>query len=143
LASQTLEPSAAVVKLVGAANLLSRPLQEAVRLLADTAGQFLGGGPFMGPYGNGQNMAASGQITGAIDSIWNKSVYVTSAIGGAGTALIGSTAAAQVWNRGGMRVEATNSHGSNFFLNLTAIRAERRLGLTVFRPAAMCEVRLA
>ena len=70
-------------------------------------------------------------------------MYVTAAIGGAGTALVGSSAAAQVWNRGGLSVEATNSHATNFVLNLTAIRAERRLGLTVLRPGALCEVRLA
>ena len=116
---------------------------EQIRLYTDTAGQLMGGGPFMGPYGNGNNLAASGQITGAQDSLWNKAVYVTSAIGGAGTALVGSTAAAQVWSRGGLRVEATNSHASNFVLDITAIRAERRLGLTVYRPGALCEVRLS
>jgi HK97 family phage major capsid protein len=114
-----------------------------LRLLRDTAGQFLGGGPFMGPYGAGNNLASSGQVTGAIDSIWNKAVYVTTGMGGAGTALIGSRAAGQVWNRGGLSVEATNSHASYFTSNLTAIRAERRLGLTLYRPGALCEVRLA
>src|SRR5215212_10702846 len=104
-----------------------------IRLLTDTAGQFFGGGPFQGPYGGGGNMSASGQVTGAQDSLWNKPVYVTSAIGGAGTALVGSTEAAQVWNRGGLRVEATNSHASNFVLNLSVVRAERRLALSVYR----------
>jgi hypothetical protein len=33
-----------------------------IRLLTDTAGQFFGGGPFQGPYGNGQNLSASGQV---------------------------------------------------------------------------------
>jgi HK97 family phage major capsid protein len=117
---------------------------QVLRLLKDTAGQYFGGGPFQGPYGAGTNFQSSGQLTGgALDALWNKAVYVTSAIGGAGTALIGSTAAGQVWNRGGMRVEATNSHSTNFVLNLTAIRAERRLGLTLYRPNALCEVRLA
>jgi HK97 family phage major capsid protein len=87
-------------------------------------------------------MAASGQVTGAQDSVWNKPVYVTSAIGGAGTALVGSTEAAQVWNRGGLNIEATNSHASNFVLNLSVIRAERRLGLCVDRPNGFVEVRL-
>ena len=116
---------------------------EQIRLLTDTAGQYLYGGPGQGPYGNGQVTQASGQVTGAADSLWGKPVYVTSAIGGAGTALVGSSQAAQVWSRGGLSVEATNSHASNFTLNLTAIRAERRLGLSVYRPAAFCEVRLA
>jgi HK97 family phage major capsid protein len=113
-----------------------------LRLLRDTAGQFLGGGPFMGPYGNGSNLSASGQLTGAIDSIWNKPTYVTPIVG-AGTALIGSRAAGQVWSRGGLNVEASNSHASYFTTDLVAIRAERRLALTLYRPAALCEVRLA
>jgi hypothetical protein len=71
-----------------------------IPLLRDTAGQFLGGGPFMGPYGSGSNLQASGQLGGPIDSIWNKQVYVSAAVG-AGTALVGSRAAGQVWSRGG------------------------------------------
>jgi HK97 family phage major capsid protein len=114
-----------------------------LRLLRDTAGQFLGGGPFMGPYGSGNNLASSGQVTGAIDSIWNKPIYVTTGLGGAGTALVGSRAAGQVWSRGGLSVEASNSHASYFTSNLVAIRAERRLALTLYRPGALCEVRLA
>jgi HK97 family phage major capsid protein len=116
---------------------------EQIRLLTDTAGQYFGGGPFQGPYGSGSNLDASGQVTGAQDVLWNKAVYVTAGIGGAGTALIGTSAAAQVWSRGGVQVEVTNSHASNFTLDLSVIRAERRLGLTVLRPGALCEVRLA
>jgi HK97 family phage major capsid protein len=116
---------------------------EQIRLLTDTAGQYFGGGPFQGPYGSGSNLDASGQVTGAQDSLWGKPVYVTAGIGGAGTALIGTSAAAQVWSRGGVQMEITNSHASNFTLDLSVIRAERRLGLTVLRPAALCEVRLA
>jgi HK97 family phage major capsid protein len=116
---------------------------EQIRLLTDTAGQYFGGGPFQGPYGSGSNLDASGQVTGAQDSLWGKPVYVTAGIGGAGTALVGTSAAAQVWSRGGVQMEITNSHASNFTLDLSVIRAERRLGLTVLRPAALCEVRLA
>jgi HK97 family phage major capsid protein len=115
---------------------------EAVRLLTDTAGQFFGGGPFMGPYGNGQNLAASGQVTGQTDSLWGKPVYVTAATG-AGTAVVGTRESAQVWRRGGMSVEASNSHSNYFQLNLVAIRAEERLGLAVYRPTGFVEVRLA
>lgn len=115
-----------------------------IRLLADTAGQLFGGGPFFGPYGGPQGPAsASGQITGAQDNIWGKSVYVTAAVGGAGTALIGTREGAQVWRKGGISVEATNSHSTFFALNLVAIRAEERLGLTVYRPGAYTEVRLS
>ena len=62
-----------------------------VRLLNDTAGQYFGGGPFQGQYGSGQNLASSGQITGAIDTMWNKAIYVTAGIG-SGTALVGTHA---------------------------------------------------
>jgi HK97 family phage major capsid protein len=113
---------------------------EELRLLTDTAGQYFGGGPFLGQYGNGGVSQSSGQITGAVDTIWNKPVQVSSIIG-AGTALIGTSAAAQVWHRGGMKVEFTNAHSDYFVKNLVAARAERRLALSVYRPSAFCEVR--
>jgi HK97 family phage major capsid protein len=113
-----------------------------IRLLTDTAGQLLGGGPFQGPYGNGSNYSASGQLTGATDTLWNKPVYLTPAIG-AGTALIGNSASAQVWNRGGLQVESTNSHAGNFTLDLSVIRAERRLALTVYRSNGFVEARIS
>jgi len=116
---------------------------EKLRLLKDTANQLYGGGPFLGQYGAQAMVTPSGQVNGALDTVWNKAVVVTASIGGAGTALIGSSAAAQVWSRGGVVVESTNSHGGNFVLDITAIRAERRLGLCVYRPGALCEVRLA
>ncbi len=115
---------------------------ESIRLLTDSTGQFFGGGPFQAPYGGGVNAPASGQALGAADYLWNKPVYVTSALG-AGTALIGNPLAAQVWNRGGLSVEMTNSHSDYFLKDLTAVRAERRLALAVYRPSAFCEVRLA
>lgn len=114
-----------------------------LRLLQDSANQYLGGGPFQGQYGGMQQIGPSGQVTGAADTVWGKPVYVTTAIGGAGTALIGSSAAACIWSRGGLSVEATNSHASLFVTDQVAIRAERRLGLTVFRSGAFTEVRLA
>lgn len=116
---------------------------ESIRLLTDTAGQFFGGGPFQGPYGSGQNYQQSGQVSGATDSLWGKAVYVTAAIGGAGTALVGTRAGAQVWRRGGVSVEASNSHSTYFAQNLVAIRAEERLGLALYRPQAYVELRLA
>jgi HK97 family phage major capsid protein len=113
-----------------------------IRLLKDSQGQLYGGGPFFGPYGVGAPAAASGQITGATDTLWGKPTYVTSALG-AGTALVGTRAGAAVWSRGGVSVEASNSHDQFFRLNLVAIRAERRLGLVVYRPTEFVEVRLS
>jgi HK97 family phage major capsid protein len=113
-----------------------------MRLLKDSAGQFFGGGPFMGQYGNNGMLSATGQVAGVQDQVWNKAAYVTGALG-AGTALVGTRAAAQVWRRGGLSVEATNSHNDFFQRNLIAIRAEERLGLAVYRPAGFVEVRLS
>jgi HK97 family phage major capsid protein len=115
-----------------------------IRLLTDTAGQLFGGGPFVGPYGGPQGpvSATGNQVSNVGVSIWEKPVYVTSATG-AGTAVVGTRESAQVWRRGGMSVEASNSHSNYFQLNLIAIRAEERLGLAVYRPTGFVEVRLA
>lgn len=113
-----------------------------IRLLADTAGQLFGGGPFQGPYGGGQNVGAAGHLTGATDTLWNKPVYLSPAIG-AGTALIGNSQSAQVFNRGGLHLEATSCHASNFTLDLSVIRAERRLALAVFRSNGFVEARIS
>jgi HK97 family phage major capsid protein len=110
---------------------------QTTRLLMDKNEQFYGGGPFTGAYGGPQGpVGESGQVTGAMDSIWNKPVIVTTAIG-AGTAVVGSfSAAAQLFTRGGLNVEATNSHEDYFAKDLVALRAEKREALAVYRPAA-------
>jgi HK97 family phage major capsid protein len=55
----------------------------------------------------------------------------------AATALTGAfKSAAQIFDEGQLRVEASNSHSDFFVKNLVAIRAERRLALAVYRPAA-------
>lgn len=110
------------------------------RLLMDANQQFYGGGPFHGQYGNGGVDPISGQLTGATDTIWNKPVLVTTAIG-AGTALLGAfRTAAQVFRRSGLSIEASNSHDLHFTKNLVAIRAEQRLALCVYRPSAFTRV---
>lgn len=93
----------------------------------DGNGQFFGGGPFTGPYGNGG-------IAG--ETAWGLPVVVTSAIT-VNTALVGAFGTmAQVFYRNGLTVEASNSHSDFFQKNLTAIRAEQRLALAVYRPEA-------
>jgi HK97 family phage major capsid protein len=99
----------------------------AFKLAKDANGQYYGGGPFVGPYGvNG--------IAG--EEAWGLRVVVTSRIA-ANTALVGAFGTmAQVFYRGGLTVEASNSHSDFFQKNLTALRAERRLALAVYRPQA-------
>lgn len=98
-----------------------------IRTQKDGNGQYYGGGPFTGPYGQGGI---------APDTLWGLPVAVTSAIP-VNTALVGAfRAAAQVFRRGGLTVEASNSHADFFQRNLTAIRAEERLALAVYRPNA-------
>ena len=59
----------------------------------------------------------------------------------ANTALVGAfKQAAQVFRKGGIRVEASNSHADFFIKNLVAIRAEERLALAVYRPGAIGKV---
>ena len=98
-----------------------------VRLTKDTALQYLGGGPFTGAYGNGPVPLA--------ESIWGLRVVVTSRMT-LHTGLIGDFSQAMIFQRSPLTVEASNSHASFFVENLVAIRAEERLALAVFRPAA-------
>jgi HK97 family phage major capsid protein len=109
------------------------------RLLRDgtggTIGQFYGGGPFGGAYGNGGAAGMFGQ------ELWNTRVVLSNYVG-PGTALVGNFGqAAHVWRRGGVTVEASNSHSNIFVLNLNMLRSEERLGLGVYRPVAFTEVR--
>jgi HK97 family phage major capsid protein len=103
-----------------------------IRLTKDSNNQYYGGGPFTGAYGNGGGMAP--------DMLWGKPVVVTQAMT-ENTALVGAFAtAAQVFNRSGLTVEATNSNEDDFKKNLVAIRVERRLALACYRPAAFSTV---
>jgi len=102
---------------------------QSIRLLKDGQGQYYGGGPFTGAYGN------SGSVNPS-DMLWGKTVVHTTAMT-QGTALIGAFAtASQLFRRNGLVVEATNSNEDDFKNNLVMIRAEERLALAVFRPAA-------
>jgi HK97 family phage major capsid protein len=99
----------------------------AIKTLKDGNDNYVGGNPFSGE---------------ASDSIWGKRVVATNAVA-AGTALVGAFGtAAQVFRRGGLTVEATNSHSDFFVKNLTMIRAESRLALAVYRAEAFATVDL-
>jgi len=91
----------------------------------DAQGQYFGGGPF------------SSLPTA---SLWGTPVAITPSIV-ANTALVGAFGTmSQVFRKGGIRVEASNSHQDFFIKNLVAIRAEERLALAVYRPGAFGKV---
>lgn len=99
-----------------------------IRLMKDTAHQYYGGGPFTGAYGNSGGVAP--------DNLWGLPVVVTTAIA-QGTALIGAfRTAAQIFRRRGLTVETSNSHSDFFQKDLTAMRAEIREALAVYRQQA-------
>lgn len=101
---------------------------QTIRLAKDSNNQYYGGGPFTAAYGNPGGPAP--------DQLWGKTVVPTTAMT-LGTALVGAFAtAAQVFRRGGLTVEATNSNEDDFKNNLVMIRAEERLALAVYRPPA-------
>lgn len=103
--------------------------------LAKTAlGQYYANGPFMSQ--------------GATPTLWGLPVCNTTAMqgeaasglpntGSSGQALVGCfQQASQIFRKGGLTVEATNSHASLFTAGTTVIRAEERLVLVVYRPGA-------
>lgn len=92
-----------------------------VQLSKNTVGNYMGAGPWAPPQSA---------------TLWGLPV-VQSAAMTAGSGLVGDFAgSAQIFRKGGIRVEASNSHNDFFVKNLIAIRAEERLALAVYRPAA-------
>lgn len=107
---------------------------ERFRLKKDSNGQYLAGGPFTGQYGVG----------GVLQDppLWGLNTIQTTAIP-AGKVLIGAgKAAATVYRKGGIRVEASNVDGNDFTKNQFTILAEERLALAVRRPDAFVELTL-
>jgi HK97 family phage major capsid protein len=107
-----LEPDSIVIDPLGWQNIV---------LSKNTQGSYYAGGPFMD------------QVNPAL---WGKKVVATTAMPSL-TSLVGAFAqGAQVFRKGGLTVEASNSHMDFFQRNKTAIRAEERLLLAVYRPGA-------
>lgn len=105
-----------------------------IRLTRDGNEQYYGGGPFTGAYGNGGLVNDPG--------VWGLRTVVTPAVP-AGTAVVGAwQVGGAVFRKGGITVDATNSDGEKFRSNITTIRAEERVGLAIYRPAAFVEVTL-
>lgn len=106
-----------------------------LRLATDANAQLYGGGPFTGAYGN------SGLATNP--EIWGLTTVVTTAIP-AGTALLGNfKTGGQMFRKGGIRVDSTNTDGTDFLNNIIKVRAEERILLAVYQPNAFCKVTLA
>lgn len=108
---------------------------QAVRLSRDGNGQYLAGGPFTGPYGNGSVVWQP--------PIWGMRTVVTAAIA-KGTVLVGAfQQASTVYRKGGITVSSTNSNVDDFEHNLITTRAEERLALAVRIPAAFVKLTMA
>lgn len=105
---------------------------ENVRLGVDGQSQYYGGGPFTGAYGNDGFSLQPG--------LWTLPTVVTPAIA-AGTVLVGAfNMGAQLFRKGGVRLESTNSNEDDFKKNLVAMRVEERVALAVYYPTAFCKV---
>lgn len=105
-----------------------------LRLRKDGNGQYFGGGFFQGQYGN----------SGVLETppLWGLRTIVTPRIT-QGTVLVGAfRQAATFYTKGGIRVESTNSHATDFTSNLVTTRIERRIALAVRRPNAFVDVTL-
>jgi HK97 family phage major capsid protein len=98
---------------------------QTIQLLKNAAGNYMGSGPW-----------APAQSP----TLWGLPVAVTPSEV-ANSALVGAfRSSAQIFRKGGVRVESSNSHASFFVNNLVAIRAEERLALAVYREAAFGKV---
>lgn len=96
-----------------------------VQIAKNQQGNYMGAGPYAPPQA---------------PQLWGLPGAVTPAEA-AGEALVGAYRfAAQVFRKGGIRIEATNSHQDFFIKNLVAIRGEERLALAVYREAAFGKV---
>jgi HK97 family phage major capsid protein len=93
--------------------------------------------------GTGAYIGASPFASMQSRSMWGLPVVITQRMT-AGRAFIGAFGSmAQVFSKGGISVDVSNSHEDFFTHNKVAIRAEERLALAVYRPSAFGEVNLA
>jgi hypothetical protein len=110
---------------------------QSVLLLKDASGRYFGDSPFgISPFGTSSSTPLWGQPVAAVPTptLWGLPVAITPQIA-VGSALVGAfKSQAQLFRRGGLRVESSNSHQDFFQKNLIAIRAELRAALAVYRP---------
>jgi HK97 family phage major capsid protein len=73
---------------------------------------------------------------GAPATVWGLRVVTAPEVAD-GTAIVGAyRQGGQLYTKGGVSVQATNSHDDFFIKNITAIRAEVRAALVIYRPQA-------
>lgn len=107
---------------------------EALRIKKDGQGQYYAGGPFTGAYGNGAVQEQPG--------LWGTRTIVTPAIT-AGTVLVGAFgSAAQLFRKGGIQIDSTNTDQDDFVKNRVTYRAEERLLLAVYYASAFAKLTL-
>jgi HK97 family phage major capsid protein len=95
---------------------------------SSTAGDYFSGGPY-----------ASGVGT----TLWGLRVVISQRAP-AGFPLIGNfRQGGEVWRRGGIRLETSNSHNDGFRTNILAVRAEVRTGLAVYDGSCFSVANLA
>lgn len=90
-----------------------------------SAGPYYGGGPFAAP-------------TNA--PLWGAVRFVQTPVVPRGTPLVGDSRGCILFRKGGLRTEASNSHGEYFRQNLVAVRSEVRSRLGVLYPEWFVEV---
>jgi HK97 family phage major capsid protein len=85
---------------------------------------------------NGQFRVTASVQNALTPRLWGLNVVVTTAITVA-TYLVGAfRLGATLWERHGIRLLMSDSHGTNFTANILVLLAEMRAALTVWRPAA-------
>lgn len=103
-----------------------------IRLAKDGQGQYLGGSFFGYSYSGAVNESSSYLDPGL--TLWGKRVVSTPIIP-AGYIVVGAFAdGGTVLRREGLRVNVTNTNGTDFENNLWSARAESRVGLMIERP---------
>jgi HK97 family phage major capsid protein len=115
-----------IASLVASEGIVMNPINwMTVQLLKNGAGNYLGSGPWAPP------QAAM---------LWGLPVANTPAQA-ANAALVGAMrSCAQFFRKGGVRVEASNSHADFFVTNKVAVLGEERGALAVYREAAFGKV---
>jgi len=97
---------------------------QTIRLLKDTAGNYLWGPP----------------SDPGVERIWGLPVVKTTAMA-AGTALLGAfTTATQMFRKSGVSFAVSDQHSDFFIKNKMMLRIEERLAFVVYRPAALATV---